>query len=257
MINLVSFKAMVCLLFIVAMTSAPTWAQENVFQYDETTTVVLNTDDGSTTLRHLAGGESCDLNITQKYGSYGIPFQPDQVEVEFINNQEIWLLSRLGKRLDGAIRLDLVTQELKKQYYGVVFSVSPDKQHIAFPRVMSAADQPCIFVDDTLVYPVIASGFTQFSSEGPKTENGTRFARIVDLKQVEKAILRSRIRWISEEALEFLVSDTTDPETKAYRRYTITGLGGKPDEIRAEATPISPDDAEEWLRSARHDGHAK
>ena len=181
----------------------------------------------------------------------------------YSDKTRIWMISRLGRRLDGAVLLDLMTGEIKKEHYGKNFCFSKDRESIAFRYPMGSMNSKnAIFVDDMMVYPKIESGFTVTTFEGPRKTDGTRYGTVIDPSQMpDLCILRTPIIWWENSKIEFVLrevhsreADLTDPSVGEFIDYMIEGLDKRDDPevpINIIKTVLSPDDAKQIIASIK------
>lgn len=126
----------------------------------------------------------------------------------FKDNSHIWILSRLGNRLDGLVLLDLNTGSFDAQYRGQNFLVSPDSQKIAYiyPDYYLG---DMLFINDAMVWPEQKSGFTKSGIVYPETKDGTQANKIsLSSKNKNKIIVRNKsYKWKTNDSFQFSVGE--------------------------------------------------
>jgi hypothetical protein len=137
------------------------------------------------------------------------------------NKNELWALSRLGRRLDGAVKIDLRSGKIKEEHEGVSFSLSPDGTHIAYVYPDGQPDKfGALFVDDCLVFPVFERGFTdpfpKSDPPGPAKKSGERYLTYVQEwnRKHKLGLARPALYWADDTTLEMGV-DSGDVNTTA------------------------------------------
>jgi hypothetical protein len=88
------------------------------------------------------------------------PISPDAISIQYRDRTHIWMLSRLGDGLNGAVFLDLEKQVIERGYAGQLFMISPDSQHVAYCYPTGQLNMYTnLFLDGIMVYPQTRSGF--------------------------------------------------------------------------------------------------
>lgn len=79
--------------------------------------------------------------------------------ISYRDHSSLWIMSRLGRIMNGCSLLDLERKIPIAHYQGSSFDLSPDRQHVAWfadPNVQGEDDY-LAFVDDIMVFPIVAA----------------------------------------------------------------------------------------------------
>ncbi|MEN6625505.1 MAG: hypothetical protein ABFD69_04670 [Candidatus Sumerlaeia bacterium] len=111
-------------------------------------------------LRYLINGERRTWTIAAEDFKYPVSSRL-VYEINYFSPREAWMISHLGKRMGGAVLLDLEKQRIEKGYaINGPLSISPDRRHIAYTYPIGERDSDkAVFVDNVVIYPAIAIGF--------------------------------------------------------------------------------------------------
>jgi hypothetical protein len=187
---------------------------------------------------------------------YSLIQGPMITQMRYRDKDTAWIVS-YGHSTSHALLVDLAGKKVvPPQYYGVGFVLSPDAKALAFcwPYGQAVLGRPLIqrsivFVNDTMVYPVVEGGFTVWdlmartNEEEIRKPDGTTFAECL-----EKAAFRpgemgsSWIVWRSPDTIAFTVMENVDDTTETQIRSVacvVTGLsanGGAPDPAKIRLT---------------------
>jgi hypothetical protein len=189
-------------------------------------------------------------------------------QIRYCGKDRIWVISRLGHRMDGAVLLDLRTQRTVRFYHGSNFVPSPDGSRIAnaFPAGMVA---PCgveVYVDDMRLYPTIEDGLTTkgkgWEPTRPTGVKPTRKPRPVG----PGGGLASPFYWRDNDTVGVAINEPTTDSERDKRcpcmeddapcrtvYYEFSGIGGRQlrmDRVRVRKKTLS-EAAKKDLREAR------
>jgi len=169
------------------------------------------------------GGATWDWNLTDKgetSGDIKPLISPQIYHFSYRDKDHVWIMARMGHRLDKAILLNLETKQVEKNFYGIRFSLSPDSTHIAYryPYGGSSLERFAGFVDEYLVYPRITTN--------PYNDEDFR-----KLREELPACSVEDISWEGPDRVGFRVLENDDLEqlmdgvykSQSYR-YTLEGL---------------------------------
>jgi hypothetical protein len=153
-------------------------------------------------------GRPFQFDVTTDSPSGPMPVRPEVQEIRYMDENRVWLVVRLGHRLDAALLFDLDQGRTLRAYRGIDFTVSPGAQHIAFeyPGVASRA----VFLDDAMVFPT-AEGGVNHAPQAPEDPPGPRLSdgrSVLDLaSHVATAEVIGPLRWSQGGVLEFMVRE--------------------------------------------------
>jgi hypothetical protein len=243
--------------------------------FDNENFVVVERPDEAT----YASGSTALLMVTRDGTTSTITWTPDQSaargsspeQIHYCGRDRIWVISRLGHRMAGAVLLDLRAQRTVRFYHGSNFVPSPDGSRIAnaFPAGMVAPCGVWVYVDDLRLYPTIEDGLTT-KGEGleptrPTALKPTRKPRPVG----SGGVLASRFYWRDNDTVGVVIEEpTTDSERDkpcpcmeddapcrtVY--YEFSGIGGRRlrmDRVRVREKTLSGAEKRN-LREARISG---
>jgi hypothetical protein len=175
------------------------------------------------------------------------PISSQISQIAYANKNEIWLISRFIWNRAGIGEFDLNSRTFVRRYWGRGFSFSPDRQHIAFAFPYTAwhfTYQMGIFVDNTIVYPSVHTGF---STNWISTAAGEKLF-YESFEQAPVGRLASSIWWKDNSTVEFVVVENwlaaellADETRQRYILCTVSGLGSPsgPGEIHLQKSPLT------------------
>ena len=240
--------------------------------FDNENFVVFERPDEAT----YAAGSTALLVVTRDGTTSTITWTPDNsavrgsspAQIHYCGKNHIWVISRLGHRMDGAVLLDLRTQRTVRFYHGSNFEPSPDGSRIAnaFPAGMVAPCGVWVYVDDMRLYPTIEDGLT---TKG----EGLEPARPTGLKPTRKprpvgpgGVLASPFYWRDNDTVGVVIKEPTTDSERDERcpcmeddapcrtvYYEFSGIGGRQlrmDRVRVREKTLSEADKKN-LREAR------
>lgn len=176
-------------------------------------------------------------------------------KITYADKNRIWVISVLGRLVGEVYLFNLQENQLEKFFYGIprIFYLSPDRLHVAYAehsmtKNVKHYNQVAIFVDSTMVYPVIEGGFTKRYEFGQDKPNGTSIGRWMP-KDLALGPL-SPIHWLDNATIEFVIAtapaDGGEDVHKTWFRVRVEGLATpdvNPKRIRKTESRISEKDA--------------
>jgi hypothetical protein len=128
-------------------------------------------------------------------------------EIRYAGKDCAWIVSHLGRRLDGAIRIDLKNGNIREAYVGTNFALSPGGEHIAYVYPEGEPNEVgAVFVDDCMVYPCFEKGFSgtpERDPPGPTKGSGTSWMEAAaPAKRGVKMNVVKPLQWRGQSRLE-------------------------------------------------------
>lgn len=172
-----------------------------------------------------------------------VPLSTQVMEIRYRDKDRIWIIARLGHRLDGAVLYNLATKKPDWMVSGKFFSLSPDAVHLAYTFPWDRYQNcPAVFVNTVMVYPKVEPGFTRSTElDSHQKEDGTGFEKFIPRDSLEMAVA-SEIKWLGKGELEFAVRPANDngknTKKSAQKKQTIR-VSGLEDLTKPEGIKIS------------------
>lgn len=172
--------------------------------------------------------------VNEQRDSHPTPIRPQVLELCHRDQDHVWLVVRLGHRLQGAYLVSLESGRVEANYTGVGFTLSPDRQHIAFTYPDMGTDP--VFLDDSMVFPERQTGMNHTpmgmgDPPGPRLRDGRSPA---ELSTAEAgAQLAGPLSWEDSGELTFLISGGRGPHP--YRLFRVQ----PPGTAMLQSTPLS------------------
>lgn len=188
--------------------------------------------DGETCLQYIDHGELKDGKVTI-LGDYPefvvhinemistislkrtskVPITNNISLIEFKDSSHIWVISRLGPRLNGAILLNIATSAVEEKFWGTNFSLSEDKQNISF-SYPDGENSDSLFVNTTMIYPSNNIKFLKSTPEGMEDSTGRlHHSYVRGIKHTMKAY--APIAW-SGKTIQMLMTDNNETDGKRH-----------------------------------------
>lgn len=148
-------------------------------------------------------------------------------EIRFKDKDDIWIVSRLGHRLDGCVLLNLTDKEIKEKYRGNSFSVSSDGTNIAY-SYPDGRELDSVFINDYMAYPVTNVHYSKSDIEVIGSEEAALHNRTESDAKGGWGQLVSPIRW-SDSEITFVTSEkrneNMDEAQLVMRKYKLSVTG--------------------------------
>jgi hypothetical protein len=121
------------------------------------------------------------------------------------DSDTVWIIARLGHMADGAILVDLDKAKIKQEYIGQNFSLSPDGKNIAYTDVYALEGYQAIYINDTMVSPIIYKG-NLFDLETGSNEDRIKRGKLLKILNNPQNTyrIRSPIMWDDNSTIECL-----------------------------------------------------
>lgn len=186
-------------------------------------------------------GKPLDINLAGIMKNSSVPLAHQVEEIRYRDRDRIWIISRLGHRLNGVVLFNIMTQKVEWQRDGVDFSLSPDARHVAYSYPMAGwYECPAVFVNTVMVYPKFVSGFTGPGRlGGPEKEDGTHARNFLPPKN-NLMTLASEIKWLSNGSIQFNMRPCeNNTSTTSSQTICVTGLEDlkKTESIKVSVVP--------------------
>lgn len=162
----------------------------------------------NTTLHVVSELASFEIDVNRLSDGGYVPIRGEIYEIIYVSQDKVWIISRLGHMLRGAVLLDLDSQEIESAYSARRVVVSPDGYHIA--HVHFSGFQGCVesvFVDNVMVYPEIVDELTISRIEGLCSSDGTHFSFFIHDTPISTRRI-GQMAWANRTDLSFEVTES-------------------------------------------------
>lgn len=196
-------------------------------------------------LHVMREGKKTDLDLGALNLQSNTPLSTEVNQIQYRDKDRVWILSRLGHILDGAILFNLATKKVDWKRAAIHLTLSPDARHLAYAfSVDRQMDCPMIFVNTVMVYPKVIPGFTRQSQTGlgdPIKEDGSESYQSLSKNQ-KTMHLCSEIKWINNGEIHFAMAGEDEAAQGSEKQIRIMGLEDLKNEkaIKIIVAPVAP-----------------